>query len=156
MTDTACFLYFAGLPTMTKTTSAHKNKTLATLLAFLLGGLGLHRAYLRGARDAYLWLHLVSLPAVALIGLLAPGADPFFKLLPLVISILIGFLEALVLGLMSDEKWDARFNHGSGQQSASNWPLALLLVGTLMLGAGSLIATISRLFDLLYTGGAYG
>lgn len=141
---------------MNNITTPHKNKTLATLLAFLTGGLGLHRAYLRGPRDAFLWLHLVSLPAAGLVALLAPGADPFFKLLPLILSVLAGFLEALVLGLKSDEKWDAAYNAGSGRSSASNWPLALLLVGTLMLGAGSLIATISRLFDLLYTGGAYG
>ncbi len=138
------------------TTTTHKNKTLATLLAFSLGGLGLHRAYLRGASDTGLWLHLASLPAAAIVALAAPGADPFFKLLPLILSMLAGFLEALVLGLTSDEKWDAAHNAGSGRQSASNWPLALLLVLTLMLGAGSLIATLSRLFDLLYTGGAYG
>ena len=134
----------------------HKNKTLATLLAFLSGGFGLHRLYLRGAKDTGLWLHLAALPACLIVALAARGADPFFKLLPLFISILAGFLEALVLGLTSDEKWDAIHNPGSGRQSASNWPLALLLVATLMIGAGSLIATISRLFDLLYTGGAYG
>jgi hypothetical protein len=32
----------------------------------------------------------------------------------------------------------------------------VVLVATLMLGAGVLIATMARLFDLLYTGGAYG
>jgi hypothetical protein len=141
---------------MANTTTSHKNKTLATLLAFLAGGLGLHRAYLRGGKDLGLWLHLSSLPAAALVALAAPGADPFFKLLPFMLSSLAGFLEALVLGLTPDEKWDAAYNPGSGRSSASNWPLALLLVATLMLGAGSLIATISRLFDLLYTGGAYG
>lgn len=134
----------------------HKNKTLATLLAFLTGGLGLHRVYLRGVKDTGLWLHLAALPACVAVALAAPQADPFYKLLPLIVSILAGFLEALVLGLTSDEKWDARHNPGSGRQSASNWPLAVLLVATLMLGAGSLIATLSRLFDLLYTGGAYG
>ena len=134
----------------------HKNKTLAALLAFLLGGLGLHRAYLRGAKDTGLWLHLASLPAAGLVALAAPGADPYFKLLPLILSVLAGLLQALVLGLTSDEKWDAAYNAGSGRLSASDWPLAVLLVATLMLGAGGLIATISRLFDLLYTGGAYG
>jgi hypothetical protein len=142
--------------TTTSILTPHKNKTLATLLAFVLGGLGAHRAYLKGGKDRGLLLHLASVPAAALLGVLFPGADPFFKLLPLIISILAGFLEALVLGLMSDEKWDAAYNQGSGRQSASNWPLALILVATLMLGAGSLIATLSRLFDLLYTGGAYG
>jgi len=135
---------------------AHKNKTFATLLAFLLGGLGAHRAYLRGVRDTGLWLHVASVPAVGLAMRLAPDADGFFQLLPLIVSMLAGFLQALVLGLTPDDKWDAAYNGGSGRQSDTTWPLAVVLVSTMMVGAGSLIATISRLFDLLYTGGAYG
>ncbi|MGV7210395.1 hypothetical protein ACLB1G_21385 [Oxalobacteraceae bacterium A2-2] len=134
----------------------HHNKTLATLLAALLGGVGAHRAYLAGRRDPWLWLHLAALPASLAVALAAPGADPYFKLLPLILSVLAGFLQALVLGLTPDEKWDATYNSGSGRQSASNWPLALLLVATMMVGAGCTIAAIARLFDLLYTGGAYG
>ena len=136
--------------------TSHKNKTFAALLAFLFGGLGLQRLYLRGPRDPWLWAHLAALPACALVSMAAPDADGFYKLLPLMVSGLVGFLEALVLGLMSDEKWDARFNPASGKQSDTHWPLALVLVASMMVGAGSLIATISRLFDLLYTGGSYG
>jgi hypothetical protein len=135
---------------------AHKNKTLATLLAFALGGVGAHRYYLRGTNDTWGWLHAASVPAVGLVMAAAPQANIYFQLLPLILSILTGFLEALVLGLMPDDKWDAAYNAGSGRQSESRWPLALLLVATLMVGASGLIATISRLFDLLYTGGAYG
>ena len=134
----------------------HKNKTFASLLACLLGTLGAHRLYLGGMGDRWAWLHLVSVPLALLIATLAPGADWFYKILPLTLSALAGFLESLVLGLMSDEQWDARHNAGSSRLSASNWPLALLLVATLMLGTGTLIATMARLFDLLYTGGAYG
>lgn len=134
----------------------HKNKTAAALLAFLFGGLGLQRLYLRGVRDPWLWAHLACLPAAWLIAKGAPDVDGFFKVLPIMVSGLVGFLEALVLGLMSDEKWDARFNPTSGKQSDTRWPLAIILVASMMLGAASLIATISRLFDLLYTGGAYG
>jgi TM2 domain-containing membrane protein YozV len=135
---------------------SHKNKTFATLLAAAFGGIGLHRFYLRGLGDKWGWLHAASLPVTGLVALAASGADPYFKLLPLIISILVGFLEALVLGLMSDEKWDASFNPASGQQSDSRWPLAVVLVAALMVGAFGLIATIARLFDLLYTGGIYG
>ena len=134
----------------------HKNKTIAALLAFLFGGLGMQRLYLRGPRDPWLWAHLACLPAAWLVATLAPQADGFFKLLPIMLSGLVGFLESLVLGLMPDDKWDARFNAGSGKQSDTRWPLAIILVAAMKLGAGSLIATISRLFDLLYTGGAYG
>lgn len=134
----------------------HKNKTFATLLALLLGGTGAHRFYLRGMRDKWALLHLVSVPATALLMMQAPSADIFFQLLPLTVSYLAGFLEAMVIGLMSDEKFDERFNAASGGRSNSRWPLAILLVVTMLVGTTTLIATISRLFDLLYTGGAYG
>lgn len=134
----------------------HKNKTLATLLASVAGGIGLHRFYLRGLNDIWGWLHAASLLGVAAVFAVWPKADPYFLLLPLIVSILVGFLEALVLGLMPDEKWDATFNSGSGKQSNSKWPLAVILVATLMVGAFSLIGAIARLFDLLYTGGVYG
>jgi len=134
----------------------HKNKTFATLTAAVFGGVGLHRFYLRGPGDKWGWLHAAALPACALVALAAPGADPYFKLLPLFVSMLAGFIEALVLGLMPDEKWDASFNPASGKKSGSRWPLAVVLVATLMVGAFGLIASIARLFDLLYTGGIYG
>jgi TM2 domain-containing membrane protein YozV len=134
----------------------HKNKTLAALLAFLLGGLGAQRLYLRGWRDPWLWAHLASLPAAWLVAQIAPQGDGFYKLLPIIVSGLVGFLEALIIGVTPDDKWDARYNAGSGRQSDTHWPVAVVLVASMMIGAGGLIATLSRLFDLLYTGGAYG
>lgn len=141
---------------MSSPRTAHKNKTVAALLALILGGAGAHRAYLRGARDKWAWLHLASVAASLLVMALAPQANLFYKLLPMIVSYLIGLLEGLVIGVMPDEKFDARYNAGSGGKSDSQWPLALILVLTLMAGATGLIATIARLFDLLYTGGAYG
>ena len=124
---------YAKSPLLTMNTS-HKNKTLATLLAFLFGGLGFHRFYLHGKKDIWAWVHLALFP----------------------LSIFAGFIEALVIGLTPDEKWDVQHNSHSGKQSASRWPLAVLLVLTTAVGATALIATLARTFDLLYTGGAYG
>ena len=134
----------------------HKNKTLATALAFLLGGVGAHRFYLNGSVDRIGLLHVCSIPAAGLVYGLGHAPNAFYVLLPLILSWLAGFLEALVIGLTPDERWDARRNPGSGRTSHSRWPLALLLVLTMLIGATALIATIARLFDLLYTGGAYG
>lgn len=134
----------------------HKNKTLSTLLAVLLGGVGAHRFYLRGNKDRYALLHLTALPVCMFIVTAWPRADGFYKLLPLLLSVLVGQLEALVLGLTPDDKWDAAYNNGNGRQSASGWPLVLLLVAALGVGAGGLIFVIVRLVDLAYTGGAYG
>ncbi|HEY8100146.1 MAG TPA: hypothetical protein VIF82_05295 [Burkholderiaceae bacterium] len=134
----------------------HKNKTLTTFFASVFGSIGLHRFYMYGQKDRWAWVHLLSLPlsgiAVAIFG----NQPILITFSPLLISGLAGFLEALVIGLTPDDKWDAKHNPNSGRQSQSNWPLALLLVLTVGVGAVSLIAMIARFFDLLYTGGAYG
>ncbi len=137
-------------------TPQHKNKTLATALALLLGGLGVHRFYLKGSVDRLGLLHVCSLPIAGLVYGAGRAPNPFWVLLPLIVSCLVGFLEALVIGLTPDEKWDARHNAASGRTSRSHWVLAVLLVLTMLVGTTGLIATIARLFDLLYTGGAYG
>ena len=136
---------------------SHKNKTLATALALTLGGLGAHRFYLHGNVDRIGLLHACSLPVAGLVHSQTEGnMDAFFALLPLLLSYIVAFIAALVIGLTPDEKWDARFNPGSGTRSRSNWVLAVLLIAALMIGATVLIATIARAFDLMYTGGAYG
>lgn len=136
--------------------TSHKNKTFATLLAVLLGGLGAHRFYLRGSVDKAGLLHLASLPIAGLVYGLLPEVDTFFKILPVLLSYVVAFVEALVIGVTPDEKWDATFNAGSGKKSASRWPLAVLLVATMLAGMTGSIFVMSRLVDLLYTGGAYG
>lgn len=135
---------------------AHKNKTLTTALALTLGTLGAHRFYLHGAVDRIGLLHVSSLPIAGLIFSNAHGIHSFYALLPLLISGIAACIEALVIGLTPDEQWDARFNGGSTTRSRSHWILAVLLITTLLVGTTVLIATMSRLFDLLYTGGAYG
>lgn len=134
----------------------HKNKTFAALLAATVGAAGVDRLYLRCARDVLAWLHLALLAASLALLLLAPSLNLFYRLLPLIVSMIGGFLQALVLGVMPDEKFDATFNPGSEGRSDSRWPLALVLVATMLVGATVLISTMARLFDLLYTDGAYG
>ncbi len=134
----------------------HKNKSFATFLALAFGTLGAHRFYLRGSVDKLGLIHVTCLPIAGLAYGLAPHANWFYKVLPLLVSAVAGFIEALVIGTMSDEKFDAAFNAGSGRKSDTSWVVALLLVATMMVGATVLIGTMSRLFDLLYTGGAYG
>ena len=133
----------------------HKNKTVATLLAMLLGGLGAHRFYLKSGADRLGLLHLCALPIAGILyGAVKP--HPFYMILPLLVSFIAGFIEALALGLTPDEKWDEKYNQGSGRKTRSNWLLAVLLVITMLAGTIVLIGTMARLFDLLFTGGAYG
>jgi hypothetical protein len=134
----------------------HKNKTVATALAFLLGGLGVHRFYLKGGVDRLGLLHVCSVPLAGVVYGVGRGPNPFWVLLPIFVSYIVAHIEALVIGLTPDERWDAAHNAGSGRRSDSHWVLAVVLVLTLLAGATLLIATIARLFDLLFTGGAYG
>lgn len=137
-------------------TTNHKNKTFATFLALVFGAVGAHRFYLAKPTDRLGLAHVCSIPIAGLVYGVGHAPNPFWVLLPLLVSAIVGFIEALVIGLTPDEKWDARHNAGSGATSRSNWVIAVLLVTTMMVGATLLIATMSRLFDLLYTGGAYG
>lgn len=136
--------------------SRHKNKTVATFLATFLGGLGLHRVYLYGWQDKWAWLHFVSLPVSVLITLIAPDQPWMFTGSLFVLSVLAGCIESLTIGVTPDDVWDTRFNLNSGQQSMSDWPLAILLVLTAGAGATALTAAMARIADLLLTGGAFG
>jgi TM2 domain-containing membrane protein YozV len=152
LTDTATFPALNAL----LMSNSHKNKTFATFLAVILGAVGAHRFYLRGALDRLGLIHVTCLPITGLVVGLAPDANGFFTALPILVSAVAGFLQALILGLTSDEKFDAAFNAGTGKKSDSSWVLAVLLVVTMMIGTTTLIGTMARLFDLLSTGGAYG
>ena len=44
------------------------------------------------------------------------------------ISMLAASIETFVLGLMPDEKWDARYNPASDIASDSRWTIALMMV----------------------------
>ena len=134
----------------------HRIKTLATFLAAFLGGIGAHRFYLQGFRDRFGWLHVATLPISLLAMAIWPEQPKLFTGGLFVVSILAGMLQALVIGLTPDEKWDPRYNSLSGKQSDSGWTVILLVVFSLTVGATGVIAAMARTFDLLYTGGAFG
>ncbi|HEY4542230.1 MAG TPA: hypothetical protein VIG66_07655, partial [Noviherbaspirillum sp.] len=94
---------------------AHKNKTFATFLAVIPGGIGLHRFYLAGARDFWAWVHAAALPLSLLLMASRPDMPTLFALLPLIVSALVALLAGLVIGLTPDEKWDAQYNATSGR-----------------------------------------
>ncbi|HJV62653.1 MAG TPA: hypothetical protein VJ743_17025 [Albitalea sp.] len=124
-----------------------KSKTLATWIAVVGGSLGLHRFYLHGFRDKWGWLH----PLPALLGLYGIqrvreyGLDDqlSWALIPLLgVVVAVGMLMAIVYGLTSDSKWDARFNP-QGPVSHTGWGAVMGVIVALMLGAGVLMATIA-------------
>lgn len=140
------------------TQSTHKNKTLATLLSALFGGVGAHRFYLHGSKDFWGWNYVVAFALFVCALFLMRSQQSliliFIALFPL--SIYAGLIEALVIGLTPDDKWDAKYNAQSGTTTTSKWPIAVVLVLAFALGFTALIAGIARATDLYLTGGAYG
>lgn len=106
-----------------KPTPVFRDKTIATLLAALGGTFGLHRFYLDGPRRARPWLYAVF----------SWTAIPTF----------VGFVEALTFALTPDERWDARWNAGTGRSSRSGWFVILLAVLTFLGGATLLMTLIA-------------
>lgn len=136
-----------------------KNKTIATWLAFIGGPMGLHRFYLHGMGDLPGWL----LPIPTALGLYGiervrqHGLDDQWSwiLIPLLGFTLAGCaLNAIIYGLMTPEKWNARFNPAAAPDAApgrSNWftigAIALaLLIGTTVL-MSSIVFSFQRYFE---------
>ncbi|TAM47189.1 MAG: TM2 domain-containing protein [Burkholderiaceae bacterium] len=127
-----------------------KNKTIAAWLAFLGGPVGLHRFYLHGLRDVMGWL----LPIPTVIGLYGIERvrqfgldDPWsWILIPFAGFTIAGCaLTAIVFGLMTPEKWNARFNATAPEDAApgqTNWFTIGAIVLSLLIGASVLMASI--------------
>jgi hypothetical protein len=132
-----------------------KNKTLAAWLAFLGGPLGLHRFYLRGFTDLLGWL----LPIPTALGIYGIARvqhygldDPWsWVLIPMVGFTIAGCaLCAIVYGLMTREKWNARFNPSAAPQApagATNWFTIAAVVFSLLVGTTVLMASIAFSFQ---------
>lgn len=107
-----------------------KNKTLATWLTFLGGPLGLHRFYLKGFGDLLGWM----LPIPTALGLYGVervqrfGQDDQWSwlLIPMLgFTIAACALMAIIYGLMTPEKWNARFNPQLDPEAAPCRPVLL-------------------------------
>ena len=126
-----------------------RRKSLAALLAFLLGAFGAHRIYL-GRPRWWLPLAVTALALPLLIGVRNWYQTPAFFVL--MVPVAAGFIEALVIALTPDEKFDARFNAASGRSNASGWDAVLVAIATLMVGATVLTTAIVLFFQTLFEG----
>lgn len=132
-----------------------KNKTIAAWLAFIGGPLGLHRFYLHGFADTLGWL----LPIPTALGLYgiqrvqAFGQDDqlSWALIPLLGFTMAGCaFMAILYGLSSPEKWNARFNPQGAQEAAAgrtNWFTIGAIALSLMVGAAVLMASLAYSFQ---------
>jgi hypothetical protein len=133
----------------------NRNKTLAAWLTFLGGPLGLHRFYLHGLGDLVGWL----LPIPTALGLYGIqrvqqlGQDDTLSwlLIPLLGFTIAGCcLTAIVYGLMTREKWNARFNPALPEDATpggTSWLTVFAIVLALMFGAAVLMASIAFSFQ---------
>lgn len=122
--------------------SHFRHKAFAASLAGLTGALGLNRLYLG---EPLWWLPLgitlVTLPFV--IGVENWYQTPAFFVS--MIPVVAGFIQALVIALMPDDRFDARFNTGQSKRNHSGWDAVLVAIVTLMGGAIALMTTIALL-----------
>lgn len=132
-----------------------KNKTLAAWLAFLGGPFGLHRFYLHGLGDTLGWL----LPIPTALGLYGIERARMYGLddgLSWALVPLLGFtiagcaLTAIVYGLTTPEKWNARFNTSAPADAApgrTGWVTIGAVVISLLIGSTVLMASIAFSFQ---------
>ena len=124
------------------------DKTVAATLALFGGVFGAHRFYLRGWRDPIGWLHwpLLLLGLRGALRLLRFGLDDAQArlLLPL-LALLFGvaMLQAVLIALTPDARWDARWNRGSARSSASGWGAVIVIAVALLSGAAVLMAGLA-------------
>ena len=135
-----------------------KNKTLAAWLAFLGGPIGLHRFYLFGLGDLLGWM----LPVPTALGLYgiervqSYGLDDQWSwvLVPMLGFTFAGCaLMAIIYGLMTPEKWNARYNASSAADAragGTNWFTIAAVVAALMVGTGVLMASIVFSFQMYF------
>ncbi len=125
----------------------YRSKTLATWLALLGGSVGLHRFYLYGWRDRWGWLTipptLLGLYGVQRMRELGVDDRVAWVLIPVLGLVLATvMLNAILYGLMPDEKWHMRFN--PNQPARPSGIVAILgVMLALLVGAGVLMATIA-------------
>ena len=127
-----------------------KNKTIAAWLAFVGGPLGLHRFYLHGVTDLLGWF----LPIPTALGIYGIervqrfGVDDQWSwvLIPLLGFTIAGCaLMAIIYGLMTPEKWNARFNAGASpdaEPGRTSWATIGAVVLALFFGSTVLMASI--------------
>jgi TM2 domain-containing membrane protein YozV len=96
----ALAIYAAALAPTSGTYTASKNKVTAALLAFFLGGLGIHKFYL-GKSGAGMVMLLSTLFSWILL------------FIPLFIIATIAFIEFIIYLTLSDEEFERRYVQGN-------------------------------------------
>jgi len=127
---------------------AHRSKSMAALAAAVLGGFGAHWWYL-GRRGA--WAVTTASCLLIVLAQLYPvwwDSPPF---LLLIIPITAGFIESLVISLKSDAWFDARYNPGSTQATATGWGPVIIAIAVTAIGSAVVLFGIALTVMHVYT-----
>jgi TM2 domain-containing membrane protein YozV len=131
-----------------QTAPAFRNKVTVGLLAAVFGCVGAHWWYLK---RPYAWL--VSLVSLGLMFACSFAEvwweNPAFFLL--FIPTLEGFIEAIVLCLMRDERFDALYNPGLVRDKPSGWGPVLVASFTLLIGTVALMFGIAMIVIYIWS-----
>lgn len=124
------------------------SKVKLGLISALFGIVGAHWWFL-GRKRAWL------MTAIGIVLMIASGfakvwwENPAFFLL--LIPVVAGFIEAIVFCLMSDERFDARYNPGLIRPAPSGWGPVLVASFTLLLGTIILMFGIAMIALYVWT-----
>ncbi|MEI2416668.1 hypothetical protein V8Z80_10820 [Orrella sp. JC864] len=124
-----------------------RNKTVAALLALLLGWAGAHWWYM-GRRHAWLpsaWALLCIVLAFSCFEIWWENPAAFLLLVPAV----DGYVRAAVYGLTADERFDARYNPGLGRVTHTGFGTIAVVIATVLVAAIVVLTTIA--VAVLYT-----
>jgi len=126
----------SGLPPVPASASGrpprYRTKVAAGLLAFLFGWMGAHWWYLGRRGAAWFSAAMLAIVAASQTAFESHWENPAF--LFMVVPATAGFIEAIVLCLMADEKFNARYNPGLPHRAQMGWGPVILAGVTLVCG----------------------
>lgn len=125
----------------------HKSKTIAALLAAVLGVFGAHWWYL-GRRKA--WVLTITTCVLFALSNFYPvwwDSPPF---LILIIPLTAGYIEALIFALRPDEVFDAKYNPLSGRVNTTGWGPVIVAILTTLLGGTVMVFGIAVIVMHVY------
>ena len=142
MTDTA-----NATDTLASPAPFFRHKAIAGLLALLFGWAGAHWWYLGRRHGWVLLLFSMLMIGTAMRAEVWYQSPAFFLFL---IPAIGSYIEAIVLCLMSDARFDARYNPATLRRSKTGWAPVLVAIVTLLLGVTVMVSGIAILVETTY------
>jgi hypothetical protein len=138
------------------------SKLIFCALGLFFPGTGFNCFYLKGLKSFWAWIQFIAvLGGVAGWGLLKAAhfhSAPGWVLITFgFIAIEASWLTTITFGLRPDDKWDAQFNPGvdEAQRTRSGWPVVLMVIFSLVLGAGVMMTFFAISFEQFFISQIY-